>query len=159
MELTGDDLAGVVDIFGVLTRAELARALTELAFKQGQERSAESFDDQTDEAVESYQLIVLDEGSDTSDLDTQRLVAGPSAFPTVPENGHDLRHILDVEERDIGRGKAGETAAARVRAEADRVIDDGDTARAEFLVDVSYDIEAWASVDLSETRERLDSNL
>jgi len=35
MTATGDELAGVVDLFGALTREELSQALTELAFKQG----------------------------------------------------------------------------------------------------------------------------
>jgi hypothetical protein len=152
MEVSGDDLAGVVDIFGGLTRDELGRALSELAFKRGVECEPSAFAEEIDAAIENYELIRLEAGGDGTVL-----VAGPSAFPSHPESGEDLRHILDVEPREIDRERSGRAAAERLREEAASAIDAGDTESAAALIDVSYDIEAWAPVDLAETRARLDS--
>lgn len=154
MELSGDDLAGVVDSFGALTRAELGRALVELAFKQGKDTDPEAFEETIEAAIESYQLIRI---GDTT-TDGALLVVGPSAFPTLPQGTQDLRHILDVDERRIDRERAGEAATARVREEAAIAIEMGDTETIEQLIDVSYDIEAWAPVALDDIRSHLDTN-
>ncbi|WP_336325555.1 DUF7109 family protein [Halovenus sp. HT40] len=155
MELSGDDLAGVVDSFGALTRGELRDALAELAFKQGEDADSGTFEDLIDEAIDGYQLISLDTTESGRD---PLLVVGPSAFPTRPEGTQDLRHILDIGEREIDRERAGEAAMERLREEAALAIEMGNTAEIERLIDVSYDIEAWAPVTLDEIRSHLDES-
>jgi len=151
---TTDELAGVVDLFGGLTRDELERALVELAFKQGKNVDSAAFAAEIDRAVEDYYLVEteLASGDDPETV----LVAGPAAFPTVPENGADLPHILDVPDREVDRERLGETVVERLREEARTVAAASDADRAETLLDVSYDLEAWAPVDVADVRETLD---
>ena len=160
MDPSGDDLAGVVDLFGALTRDELGNALTELAFKQGKDVKPDSFSDEIDAAIEKYQLIRLDAEAVGVTTEESVLVVGPSAFPTVPDAGEDLRHILDIEQREVDREEAGKAAAQRLRTEIETALDadSGNKDAVESLIDVSYDIEAWAAVDLADVRERLDDN-
>lgn len=163
---TTDELAGVVDLFGGLTRDELERALVELAFKQGESVDREAFAAEIDRAVEDYYLVAAEvapedgaepvDGVASGDDAETVLVAGPAAFPTVPENGADLPHILDVPDREVDRERLGETVAERLREEARTVAAAGDADRAETLLDVSYDLEAWAPVDTDDVREALD---
>ena len=138
MDLVPDDLAGVVDVFGALTRAELGQALAELAFKRGEDYDPEGFAADIDEADEV-------------------LVPGPMAFPNLPEGTTDLPHILDVDERETDREAVGRTAEERFRADAAAAVEADDDERIAGLLDVSYELEAWAPVDLSAARERLDA--
>lgn len=164
MDLTGDELAGVVDLFGGLTREQLARGLAELAFKQGEEHDPSAFEADIEQAVADYQLVELDPAelaaeSAAGDIERESeeplLVVGPAALPALPEDASDLRHILDAPDLEIDRAIAGERAAERFRQEAATAVDEADASRVTFLVDVSYDIEAWAPVDLASERERL----
>jgi hypothetical protein len=165
MDVTGDELAGVVDLFGGLTEDQLARALAELAFKQGDEHDPSTFEDDIEDAVADYRLVELDpaeldaDDRDAANLDSAAddpiLVVGPAALPRLPESASDLQHILDAPQREIPSRIAGERAADRFRQEAATAIDDGDQSRVATLLDVSYDIEAWAPVDLAAERERL----
>ncbi|WP_327052151.1 DUF7109 family protein [Halomicrococcus gelatinilyticus] len=150
MSRTRDELAGVVDLFGALTRAELAEGLAELAFKQGKSVDESAFDSVIDRAVEDYYLVEADHDDETV------LVPGPVAFPSVPENGEDLPHIMDVPDRDVDRTGLGERTCDRLRSEAEAAAEAGDEERAGYLIDVSYDLEAWAPVDTGDVRERLD---
>lgn len=150
MSRTKDELAGVVDLFGALTRPELSQALAELAFKQGKSVDESAFESVIDGAVEDYYLVEADHDGETV------LVPGPVAFPSVPENGEDLPHIMDVPERDVDRTGLGERTRDRLRTDADAVVEDGDEERASHLIDVSYDLEAWAPVETEAVRERLD---
>jgi hypothetical protein len=163
---TTDELAGVVDLFGGLTRDELEQALVELAFKQGKEVDREAFAATIERAVEDYYLVETEcergEGNDQraeepdgGDAETV-LVAGPAAFPTVPENGTDLPHIMDVPDRDVDREGIGESVRERMHEEARTAAAAGDTDRAQVLLDVSYDLEAWAPVEADELRATLD---
>ncbi|MXR52411.1 hypothetical protein GRX03_12450 [Halovenus sp. WSH3] len=149
MEYSGDEVAGVVDSFEALTRAELRQALAELAFKRGEDAEPGEFDEVIDEAIRAYQLIRI-EGEQSL------LVVGPAAFPVRPEGTADLQHILDVEDRDIDRERAGEAAVERVREEAALAVEMGDTDTIEALIDVSYEIESWAPVDVADLRTYLD---
>lgn len=155
MEFSGDDLAGVVDSFGAVTRPELREALTELAFKQGEDAAPTEFDEVIDAAIDSYQLVRLNPPESGRE---SLLIVGPSAFPTLPQGTPDLRHILDIEDRDIDRDRAGEAATARLREEAALAIEMGNEEEIEHLIDVSYDIEAWAPVTLDEIRAHLDES-
>ncbi len=172
MDVTGDDMAGVVDLFGALTRAELQHALAELAFKRGQEFDPDAFEDAIIHAVETYHLVpvdadavaepfeqavTVDERDDqASESSSAVLVPGPVAFPTVPDGGMDLPHILDIDQRTIDREQAGESAVTRLEADISAATNEGDTERVTELVDISYELEAWASVDLSETRATME---
>ncbi|MCY4731745.1 hypothetical protein KY092_14395 [Natronomonas gomsonensis] len=145
---TPDELAGVVDLFGALTRAELAEALSELAYRQGETVP----DDAVDEAIDAFALVTV-ERDDDEDL----LAPGPSAFPTLPEGAEDLPHILDVEARSVDRSVVGRAAERRLRADAARAVANDEPARAAELLDVSYDLEAWGGVELDDIRDRLDA--
>lgn len=140
-----DEVAGIVDLFGALSPAELDRALEELAFRADGELPA----DAVEQARDAYALVAV-EGNDG-----ELLVPGPTAFPTVPERGEDLPHILDAERREVDRERAGEAALERLRGEAARAVADGDDERVAELLDVTYDLETWAPVEASGVRDRL----
>jgi hypothetical protein len=166
-----DDIAGVVDLFGALTRAELRRALSELAFRQGEDREPAAFEAAVESAVDSYHLVSVPGdalGDDVTGADAPGdgvehggeaglLVAGPVAFPTLPEGGEDLPHIMDVPDRAVDREAAAAAAEKQFRADAAAAVGADDTGRVGTLLDVSYELEAWGPVDLSETRRRLDA--
>lgn len=150
MDLTGDELAGVVDLFGGLTRTDLERAVEELAFKRGEDFDAESLETAVVAAREHYRLVGVETGGE------EVLVAGPVAFPSLPDGATDLPHILDAPEREIDRETAAEAAQDRLREEALAAAKSSDSDRAAVLLDVCYDLEAWAPVDTDEFRARLD---
>jgi hypothetical protein len=153
-ELQSDELAGVVDLFGALTPAELERALGELAFKQGSDVEAAALSGAVDDAVASYALVRYEQGGETL------LIPGPAAFPTLPENAEDLPHILDVRERDVDREAAARAVAERLRTEAARAVTDGDEESMRRLLDVTYDVAVWSdAVDVDDIRARLDDEL
>ncbi len=154
MELTHDELAGVADLFGALTRSELTQAGRELAFKRG-----EAFDgeDAIAEALTAYRLVAFEPGRAIEEVDEPLLAAGPTAFPVLPEGAEDLPHILAIEKRPLDSVALGEVVEERFRADAARAVSTDDRARIERLLDVSYDVEAWAPVELDGVRERLDA--
>ena len=154
MELSGDELAGVVDLFGALSRAELGEALAELAYKQGEEYDPDGFAAEITAAIEGYHLVELD--AEVVDTGEAVLVPGPGAFPALPPGGSDLTHILDIEERTVDRATAGEAVLDRFRGDAAAAVDSGNPGRVERLLDVSYELEAWADVELSAERDLLD---
>lgn len=153
MDLSPDELAGIVDLFGALDRPTLRRGCVELAFKQGEDREPEHFDAAIDDAVESYHLLALEESG------TELLVPGPVAFPTLPEGARDLPHILDVAEQTLDRQRLGDAAERRFRDDAAEAIETDDSERIADLLDVSYELEVWAPVELSGARTRLDEAL
>jgi hypothetical protein len=154
MDVSGDELAGVVALFGALTRTELGEALAELAYKQGNKYDPEGFESEITAAIEGYHLVELDTAG--ADTDESVLVPGPGAFPSLPAGGPDLAHILDIEERTVDRATAGEAVLDRFREDAAAAVESGDPGRVQQLVDVSYELEAWADVDLSAERDHLD---
>jgi hypothetical protein len=158
---THEELAGIVDLFGALTPTELERALSELAFKRGEETSAEALSGAVETAIEEYYLVEYDP-ADAADApsydladDEQLLVVGPVAFPTLPENAEDLPHILDVEERSVDRAVVGRQVASRLLTDAAQAVNDDDGERIDHLLDVSYDLEVWAPVDVDDVQARL----
>jgi len=154
MELTPDELAGVVDIVGPVTREELVRACGELAFKRGREGDDEAFEAAVESALASYHLVeVADHGAEP---DAALVVVGPAAFPALPDGAEDLPHILDVPGRTVTREAMARAAEARFREDAAEAVRDGDDERIGTLLDVSYDLEAWGPVDLATARGRLD---
>ncbi|MBZ6494747.1 DUF7109 family protein [Natrinema longum] len=163
MDATADELAGVVDLFGGLTRAELERALAEAAYRaDGQSVDDGALEAAIDEALESFTLVRYDPADEdvASMADGEALlVAGPTAFPTVPADAEDVPHILDVERRRLDRDLLGERTRERVREAADEAIEAEESERIRVLIDVSYDVESWAPVDLTDERTRLEDAL
>jgi len=154
MEVTADELAGVVDVFGALTRSELADALAELAFKRADE--LERPDDAIDDAVASYHLVGFQPGESGDGDDAERLlVPGPTAFPEIPEGGADLPHIMDVPERDVDREVLTAAVADRFREESVVAIRSDNPEFIDRLLDVSYELEVWGDVDVSGARDQL----
>ncbi|MFC7075727.1 DUF7109 family protein [Haloarcula halophila] len=153
MDISADELAGIVDLFDALSRAELGRACAELAFKRGEDTDPAAYDDVIDAAVESYHLV----GVDADEAEAEVLVVGPTAFPTLPDGAGDLPHIMDVPDRDLSRDRVVEAVERQFRADAAAAIDTGDEDRIADLLDVSYDLDAWGAVDLGAARDRLDS--
>ena len=154
MDITGDELAGVVDLFGGLTSEELSEAMAELAYRQGDDYDPEAYEPHIREAIQSYHLVALD-GSGDADSEAQLLCAGPLAFPSLPPDADDLPHILDIEPRTVETDRISEQVTARFRREAREAIRDEQTARIETLLDASYELEPWAGIDLSEIRSAL----
>ncbi|WP_435069491.1 DUF7109 family protein [Haloplanus sp. C73] len=150
---TGDELAGVVDLFGALTRAELESALGELAFKRGEDTDEAAIESAVADAIEAYYLVSVDHDGESV------LVPGPVAFPTLADGAEDLPHIMDVPDRTVDRERLVEAVERRLRADAARAVSDGDTERIDHLLDVSYDLETWGATDVSEIRDRLDDAL
>lgn len=146
-----DELAGVVDRFGGLTREELETALADLAARSGASFEGSAASAAVASAVEDFYLVPVEDG------DRELLVAGPAALPTLPEDGEALPHLLDVEPRSVDPAVAGRAAVSRLRGEAARAVDAEDDDRIEALLDVCYDVEAWAPVETAELRERLDA--
>ena len=146
MELSSDELAGIADLFGALPRPALERAIEEVAFRAGDEVSAATVEAWIDEAESEYALVAVDLDGDS------HLAPGPTAFPELPDAANDLPHILDVDRQSVPP-EAIETAVRRRLASAAANIEDPD--RASALIDVTYDAEAWAGLDLADVRERL----
>lgn len=133
-----DELAGIVDLFGAMTREELAEARSELAFRQGRESTPDP-DAAVEAAIEEYALVEH-EGL---------LVPGPAAFPTLPPEASDLPYIVDVPEREVDREAVGE----RVRDDLLAAVGERDS---EIVREASYDLETWAPVDAGDVRARLE---
>lgn len=149
--LSSDDVAGIVDLFGALTRDELDQALSELAFKRGADPPA----DAVAEAREAFAVVAYEPAKASTAL----FVVGPTAFPTLPEGAEDLPHILDVDAREVDREAAARAVEERFRAETAEAVAADDRERIAELLDASYDVEAWGPVDLSGVRDRLDDAL
>ena len=154
-----DDLAGVVDLFGALTREELSDALSELAFKARAEVDDDAIAAAIDAGLAEYYLVeapdAMVSGGETTANGTTYLAVGPAAFPSLPPNAEDLPHILDVGDRTVDREAVAERVLDRLREEADAAVAAGETERMEDLLDVTYDVELWAPVDAAAVQETL----
>ena len=149
-----DDLAGILDLFGALTPAELESALEELAFKRGESVDPDAVETAVDDAIASFAVVRYQGDGRTL------LAPGPAAFPTLPPNAEDLPHILDVPDRDVDPEAAGAAVADRLRSAAAGALDADDEAEMRRLLDVTYDVEVWSgAVAVDEVRERLDAAL
>jgi hypothetical protein len=176
--LVPDALAGVVDLFGWLTPTELRRAVDELAFKRRETVEVDTVASVVDDAVDAYVLVsappvAIDEDTTEGGLmakDTPRhagalrdgdqpLAVGPVAFPTLPEGAVDLPHILDVDPRTVTREALADAVLERLSDEAVASITADDPTRLETLADVTYDLEAWAAVDVGRVRDRIVAEL
>ncbi|ELZ13669.1 hypothetical protein C479_02451 [Halovivax asiaticus JCM 14624] len=148
MDLTADELAGIVDLFGAVTDDELGRALDELAARTGESALADAAAIET--ALESFTLLAYEVDGEPG------YAVGPTSFPTLPPHAEDLPHILDVPHRSPDAAELGRVAGERFADEVADAIAADDTERARELLDLSYDVEAWAPVELSDERSRLD---
>lgn len=146
MELSGDELAGIVDQFGALPPPALRRAIRETAFRAGADLEEETVESWIDEALGEFLLLSVEKAGETL------LVSGPRAFPEVPEAAADLTHVLDVDPQSVPE-ETLETGLKNRLAEKTARIEDPD--RAHELIDITYDAEAWAGIDLSDVRDRL----
>lgn len=144
---TPDEVAGIVDVFGALTREEVAEALSELAYRRGEEPPEGIVRD----ALVEFVLVSFE-------CDGERLLAsGPAAFPELPEGAEDLPHILDTDARSVDREVVARAATERLRTEAVCAATVGDREHIERLFDISYDLETWGGLDLTGVRKRLDA--
>ncbi|MFB6103474.1 MAG: hypothetical protein ABEJ57_00115 [Halobacteriaceae archaeon] len=156
MRLEADELAGVVDLFGAMARAELAEAVRELAFRRGEDFDADAHAAGVEAAVATYHLAVVDLPDTDRD---ESVVVGPAAFPTLPEHGQDLPHIVDIPDCTVDRAVVGRQVEERLRRDAAQAVAAEDTDRIQTLLDASYDLEAWAPVTVEDVRDRLTSAL
>ena len=148
MDPSPDEVAGVVDLFGALTAAEIERAFTDIAARRGTAVDEDRLRERIESAETEYYLVRLaDDGSD-------RYVPGPAALPTLPEHGEDLPHIMDVEPRTVDRSTIGRAVEERLRADAASAVAEADIERMTMLLDVAYEVDVWG-VDTSEIRDRL----
>ncbi|THE64927.1 hypothetical protein D8Y22_09925 [Salinadaptatus halalkaliphilus] len=171
MNVTADELAGVVDLFGGLTRGELERALSEAAFRvDGGSIDEAALEETLEAALHSYALLEFEQIATTATAtattdkvnsgdDQPVFVAGPTAFPTLPSGAEDVPHILDIEPRQFDRERLGERARERLLEDLTAAIAADDADRCRRLLDVSYDLEAWAPIDLDDERRRLEAAL
>lgn len=148
MEYSSDELAGIVDLFGALPREGLERAIEELGFRAGSDVSDAAVESAIDEAIYSYALVEVTVEEETL------LAPGPTAFPELPSGAEDLPHILDHERREVPRDSIETTVRRRLAGAAAEM---EDTERAAELIDITYDAEAWAGLDLEDVRTRLEA--
>ncbi len=146
MELSGDELAGIVDQFGALSRDTLEEAIQETAFRAGEKLQPATVDTWIEDALAAFALLEVEVDG------TTRIVPGPRAFPSVPDMATDLPHVLDVEPRSVPTA-ALERGLRNRLAEAADEIESAD--RAHELIDVTYDAEAWVGADFGDVRDRL----
>lgn len=154
--LDPDEVAGVVDLFGAVTRAEFDAAVEELAYRRGDDVPGDALEP----ALAAYTVIPFD--PETTELAAgadELLAVGPAAFPTLPEGAADLPHILDVPARSVDRAALAPAVESRFRADVARAVQADAEAEIRRLLDVSYDLEAWGPVELAGLRDRLDDAL
>jgi len=149
MDVAPDELAGIVDLFDGLTRSELQEAIENVAARQGATLDPGDLDERIETARREYYLLAVEHDGATL------LVAGPAALPSLPNHAEDLPHMMEVPERAVDPERLANAATERLADDARDAISEGDRDRAEFLLDVCYDAEAWGSVEIDGIRERL----
>jgi hypothetical protein len=162
--LSTDELAGVLELFGALTESEFQRAVRETAFRAGRDVSADGIAERVNAAAESFHVVrvaadAVPKVVDDLDDSEAAYVAGPRAWPEEPEHAEDLPHILDVDARDVDREALAGRVRQQLRAAVEQAAARGDADRLHDVVDVTYDVEAWADVDLADTRGLADGAL
>lgn len=160
MAPTPDELAGVVDGFGGLTRTELRGALADLAARAGDADDAEAVEAAIDDALDSYHLLELAPEAALAapgehGVADPLLLPGPAALPELPDGGEDLPHLVDLEPRAIDREAAARSVESSLRADAAAAIENDDADRAARLLDACYEVEAWEAVDLTDAKAGL----
>ncbi|HII51652.1 MAG TPA: hypothetical protein HA321_01915, partial [Halobacteriales archaeon] len=74
----------------------------------------------------------------------------------LPEGGEDLPHLILVGEREINREELEKGVAERLGKEVEIAIFEKDRNQIESLLDVCYDLEMWAGVDVDGIRKKLE---
>ena len=148
MDPTLDELVGAVDLFGGLSREELIGGFEDIGARMGGDVDINALNLRIDEAIEKYYLVEV--------ADRGLLVAGPSALPELPEGGEDLPHLILVGEREINREELEKGVAERLGKEVEIAIFEKDRNQIESLLDVCYDLEMWAGVDVDGIRKKLE---
>ncbi|MFB6300905.1 MAG: hypothetical protein ABEH65_11660 [Halobacteriales archaeon] len=157
MTPTHDELAGIVDLFGGLTRAQLRDAVEELAFKQGESVEQGDLDDRIDRACRGYYLLAVpaETISDRPDEASPLLVPGPVALPSLPTYGEDLPHIMDPDQQLIPIEAKAAALREQLEADVQAAVEDEATTRAETLLDVCYAAESWGPVEIEDLQRSL----
>ncbi|HIJ12474.1 MAG TPA: hypothetical protein HA275_01930 [Halobacteriales archaeon] len=148
MDPTLDELVGAVDLFGGLSREELIGGFQDIGARMGDGVDIKGLNFRIDEAIEKYYLVEL--------VDQGLLVAGPSALPELPEGGEDLPHLILVGEREINREEVEKSVVERIGKEVEIAIFEKDRNQIESLLNVCYDLEIWAGVDVDGIRKKLE---
>lgn len=178
-----DELAGIVDLFGTLTRDAVDTAIVEMAFRQGIEVESDTRQEMITTAINQYRLIIYPSTEDemrsiqhpseqASDINSNidetklnRIAPGPTAFPTLPAHAEDLPRILETDGQAIDHEAATYAVINRLRDDTEQAITNNDIELMRYLRDVTYDIETWAGVAtanddlISDVRCRLNSAL
>lgn len=159
-----DELAGVLELFGALTESEFRQAVNEAAFRAGREVDDDALAVRVNDAAESFHVVRVESDAVPRVVpslagDDAAYVPGPRAWPTEPEGAEDLPHILDVDPRDVNRDALAARVRQQLRAGVEQAAAAGDADRLHDIVDVTYDVEAWADVDLDDTRGLADGAL
>ncbi|WP_323674853.1 hypothetical protein [Halorubellus sp. PRR65] len=162
--LSADELAGVLELFGALAESEFVRAVREAAFRDGREVTEDGIADRVNAAAESFHVVRVEPDAVPGVVDglgdaEAAYVAGPRAWPEEPAHGEDLPHILDVDARDVDRAALARRVRQQLRAAVEHAAARSDAERLHEVVDVTYDVEAWADVDLPDTRGLADGAL
>ena len=159
-----DELAGVLELFGALTESEFQRAVNEAAFRTGRDVEDDALAVRVDDATDSFHVVRVEPDAvprvvPDLDGDDAAYVPGPRAWPTEPEGAEDLPHILDVDVRDVNRDALAVRVRRQLRAGIEQAAAAGDADGLQELLDVTYDVETWADVDLDDTRGLADGAL
>jgi hypothetical protein len=162
--LSADELAGVLELFGALAESEFKRAVREVAFRAGRDVDDEGIATRVNAAARSFHVVRVEADAVQAvvpglDGEEAVYVAGPVAWPEEPEHGEDLPHILDLRPRDVDRGALAGRVRQQLRAGVEQAAARGDADRLHEILDVTYDVETWADVDLADTRGLADGAL
>lgn len=148
MDLTPDELAGMIGLFGALDREESLDACREIVFRDtGETITKEQVEKWIESALDSYHLV--ETTADGEDI----LIPGPTSFPTVPEGAEDLPHILNIQVRQVERNQVAREILEEIEQMA---ASDPTDERIQKLIGLTYDVESWADVDAAAVRSRLD---
>jgi len=159
-----DELAGVLELFGALTESEFERAVKEVAFRAGREVDDATVAERVNAAAASFHVVRVEASAvehvvPAFDGTEAAYVPGPRAWPTEPEHAEDLPHILDVRPRDVDRTALAGRVRQQLRTTVEQAAARGDADRLQEVLDVTYDVETWADVDLADTRGLVDGAL
>jgi hypothetical protein len=159
-----DELAGVLELFGALTESEFRRAVNEAAFRTGRDVDDDALAARVNDATDSFHVVRVEPDAVPRVVpslaeDDAAYVPGPRAWPEEPEGAADLPHILDVDPRDVNRDALAARVRQQLRARVEQAAAGGDADALQDLLDVTYDVETWAAVDLDDTRGLVDGAL
>jgi hypothetical protein len=159
-----DELAYVLELFGALAESEFERAVRVAAFRVGRDVDADALAERVTAAADSFHVVRVAPDAvplvvPALDGDEAAYVPGPRAWPTEPDGAEDLPHILDLDERAVDRDALATQVRKQLRSTVERAAARGDADRLHDVVDVTYDVEAWADADLQDTRGLADGGL